>query len=168
MISFITDLQIGRSWRGGLAVFIFLLIFLSVYLPVVKQQDKSRALVLNARRQYREAVKLSRAYGMLQGEDENGKNVVLQEPLFSYVEKVTRNLKLNNRIDYVRPENRTEDDGKNVEAVHVAFKGITLKEFVDFLYYIEVKKREIYIKSISIKKDSKKNLNTQMTLQKIG
>jgi hypothetical protein len=111
-------------------------------------------------------VKLVQRYAAVEGTAGNGKSVLLQEPLFSYVDKVTRSLKLPQRIDYVRPEERTRDDGSVVEVVHLAFKGITLSEFTTFLYHIEVRKREIFVKAISIKKDAKRNLDVQMTLQK--
>lgn len=160
------DLHISRPIRVLIGIFLFLVFALGIYLPASRQQDELALDIERARTEYLEATVLAQQYLSLQKGASNKKSVLLQEPLFSYVEKVTRNLKLTQRIDYVRPENRTRDDGSVTEVVHVAFKGITLNEFVRFLYHIEVQKREIFVKTISIKKDSKKNLNTQMTLQK--
>lgn len=160
------DLHISRPVKMLIVVFILALLVLGVYLPMSRQQVELKSAIETSKSRYLDAVVLVEQYRALSRSTNNKKSVLLQEPLFSYVEKTTRALKLTQRIDYVRPENRTQDDGSVTEVVHVAFKGITLPEFVNFLYQIEVKKREIFIQSIFIKKDGKKNLNTQMTLQK--
>ncbi|WP_243543973.1 hypothetical protein [Pseudodesulfovibrio tunisiensis] len=168
MMNLSLGMQVSRPIRMLAGAGLVLALVLIVYLPVSGKQDEYRAMVSRVRSQYLEAVSLAQRYAVLKKGKDGKQSVVLQEPLFSYVEKVTRTLKLNNRIDYVRPENRTRDDGSTVEVVHVAFKGISLNEFVRFLYHIEVEKREIYVRAISIKKDGRKNLDTQMTLQKFG
>lgn len=162
------DLQISPSFRLVIILLLLVLLGTAVCLPLTREQNELGKAIHNARLGYVEAQRLARQYGALKQSQGGKKSVILQEPLFSYVEKVTRNLALNKNIDYVRPENRVRDDGSTAEVVHVSFKGLTLEEFIRFLYYIEVEKREIFIKSISIKKDGQKNLNTQMTLQKFG
>ena len=157
---------ISRPMKIVIAVSLVAVLILLVYLPVSRQQNRLEHILENARGRYLEILALAQQYESITSDVGSKKSVLLQEPLFSYVEKVTRNLKLTRRIDYVRPENRTRDDGSVMEVVHVAFKGITLNEFVRFLYHIEVQKREIFIKNIAIKKDGKRDLNTQMTLQK--
>lgn len=168
MSGFTFDEYISRPVQILVGVVLVVMLVVGVCLPIVRQQDELAVEVRMAKGKYLEAVVLVKDYESLRQNKNSKKSVVLQEQLFSYVEKVTRSLKLNKRIDYIRPENRTRDDGSTIEVVHIAFKGISLDELVNFLYHIEVEKREIYIKAISIKKDGKKNLNTQMTLQKIG
>ncbi len=162
------DMHISRPIRILIGVLIVVVIGVGIFFPMSRQQDDTMLEISAARGDYLEAIDSVQRYLSIKTGENSKTSVILQEQLFSYVEKVSRNLKLTKRIDYIRPENRTRDDGTIVEVVHVSFKGISLDEFVRFLYHIEVQKREIYIEAISIKKDSKKNLNTQMTLQKIG
>lgn len=160
------DLHVSRPVKILMGAFVVALFAVGLYLPAKRQQADLGRLIERAETEYLEAVVMTGQYEVLRKTANTKKSVLLQEPLFSYVDKTTRQLKLTRRIDYVRPENRTQDDGSVTEVVHVSFKGITLHEFVRFLYFIEVQKREIFIKNISVKKDSKRNLNAQMTLQK--
>jgi hypothetical protein len=160
------DMRISRPGWIVIGIAVAALIVAGIVVPVSHKLDAVAETAQEARREYLDTVKLVQRYAAVEGSAGNGKSVLLQEPLFSYVDKVTRSLKLPQRIDYVRPEERTRDDGSVVEVVHLAFKGITLPEFTTFLYHIEVRKREIFVKAISIKKDAKRNLDVQMTLQK--
>ncbi|BDQ38448.1 hypothetical protein SYK_28080 [Pseudodesulfovibrio nedwellii] len=162
------DMHISRPVRIMIGMFVVIVIGVGIFLPMARQQDDGVLEISAARDEYLKALDSVQRYTSIKAGENSKTSVILKEQLFSYVEKVSRNLKLNKRIDYIRPGNRTKDDGSIVEVVHVSFKGISLDEFVRFLYHIEVQKREIYIEAISIKKDSKKNLNTQMTLQKRG
>ncbi len=159
------DLHISRSVKILIVGFVLILFLVGIYLPLHRKQEALLTRIAAARKNYREAVTLTAKYRAVEFQHaESG--VALQEPLFSYLEKVTRDLNLESTIDSIRPENVTGADGDVLEAVHVAFKGITLDEFVDFLYRIEVLKREIYIQAITIKKDGRNNLVARMTLQK--
>lgn len=166
MSGFNMDLNISPPVRIFIAVCLAVLVIVAIALPANKARKRVDSAIEAARREYVDTGAMVERYKALKASAGSKQSVLLEEPLFSYVDKVTRGLKLTRRIDYVRPENRTADDGTVTEVVHVAFKGITLDEFVRFLYRIEVQKREIFVKNISIKKDAKKNLITQMTLQK--
>ena len=159
------DMHIGRPVKIMIGASILILLGLGLGLPLINGQRQRDSAIEVAKTEYLSAVVMAEQYTSLTSST-NKQSVLLQEPLFTYIDKVTRQLKLTNRIDYVRPENKAKDDGAIIEVVHVAFKGITLHEFVRFLHYVEVQKREIFVKAISIKKDEKKNLITQMTLQK--
>ena len=158
------DMQIGRPVKILIGVFVFALVVFGLLFPMRNQQENMERAIDAAETEYLSALVMAQQYKALSSSNRN--SVLLEEALFSYIDKVTRTLKLTKRIDYVRPENKATEDGTPIEIVHVAFKGITLPEFVRFLHYVEVQKREIFVKGISIKKDGKKNLNTQMTLQK--
>lgn len=161
------DMNISLPVRILLAVFLVGLLAWAVVFRMNDSLHAAERQVEAARMDYSEAQALVHQYRTLTASGAK-KSVVLQERLFSYVEKVSRDLDLAERIDYIRPENRTGDDGVETEVVHIGFKGIPLDEFVKFLYHVEVRKREISIRSISIKKDDKKNLDTQITLHKLG
>lgn len=162
------DMHISRPVRILLGVIVVVVLGGGVLLPMSRQQESTAHEVSIARMEYLEALGATQDYEALKKGNTSKTSAILEGQLFSYVERISRGLKLNKNIEYIRPEKRTEDDGSTVEVVHVSFKGIQLHQFVWFLYHIEVKKREISIEAISIKKDSKKNLNTQMTLQKLG
>jgi hypothetical protein len=162
------ELRLSRPVQILLGVFLLAVLGLAVAGPVMKMRRGMDENVRSARARYLDALAMTTRYKALEKTQSSKNSVMLTERLFPYVERVTSELKLAKRIDYIRPENRMGDDGTPTEAVHVAFKGITIDEFVKFLYRIEVQKKEIFIKAISIKKDGRRNLNTQMTLQKIG
>jgi len=161
------DMTISRPVQILMAVSFVVLIGLGGGLHFSRRQAEIRDDIRTAKKEYFEASAMAETYTTLK-KSKDAKKVVLVGRLFPYVDTVVSSLKLTKVIDYVRPENRLQDDGSSIEVVHVAFKGITLDQFVRFLHNIEVKKREISIKAISIKKDGKRNLNTQMTLQKSG
>ncbi len=158
------DMHIGRPVKILIGAVLLLLVGVGLVFPLFRQQKAMGRKIERAKTEYMSAVVVAEQYKALSHSTKH--SVLLQEPLFSYIDKVTRKLNLTKRIDYVRPENKSTDDGSTIEAVHVAFKGITLHEFVRFLHYVEVQKREIFVKAISIKKDANRNLNMQMTLQK--
>ena len=162
------EMRLSRPVQILLGVFLVALLGLAVVGPVMNMRRGMDENLQSARARYLDALALATRYQALEKTQNSKNSVMLTERLFPYVERVTRELKLTKRIDYIRPENKIRDDGSPTEAVHVAFKGITLDEFVKFLYRIEVQKKEIFIKAISIKKDGRRNLDTQMTLQKIG
>jgi hypothetical protein len=161
------DMHISLPVRILLALFLAGLLVWAIVFKMKEATDVAEKQVEAARSEYAEAVDLTRRLETLKAVGAN-KSVVLDERLFSYVEKVARDLKLEDRIDSIRPENRAGDDGSLTEVVHLAFKGIPMDDFVRFLYRVEVRKREISIRSISIRKDDARNLDTQMTLHKRG
>ncbi|MEF2231518.1 MAG: hypothetical protein V3571_11365 [Pseudodesulfovibrio sp.] len=160
------DLHIGRPVKILLGAALALALAAAIFLPASRGMQGQSQAIARARGDYMDTLALVERYKVLQKSMDNKKSVLLEEPLFTYIEKIGRELKLEKRIDYLRPEKRTLDDGSMAEVVHVSLKGITLDEFVRFLYRIEIQKREILIDSIFIKKDGKQNLETQMTLQK--
>jgi len=157
---------LSRSAKIMLGLGVAGVLVLTLSLSSARMQNRLDASVENARMEYVATGALIDKYESLKQGAGSRKSSLLQEPLFSYVEKVTRKLDLASRIDYVRPDNRTGDNGETIQVVQVSFKGITLNEFVGFLYHIEVQKKEIFIRNIAIKKDGRKNLNVQMALQK--
>lgn len=165
MKSLTFEWHISRPIKVLIVFFAVALFAVGIYLPLTREQDALAAQILAARKNYREAVMLASQYRVAESRRaEAGK--ALQGRLFPYLEQVTRELGLEKKIGSIRPERRTDREGNALEAVNVAFKGITLNEFISFLYHIEVLKREIYMQAISIKKDGQNNLIVQMTLQK--
>ncbi|MGE4553002.1 MAG: hypothetical protein AB7D57_07810 [Desulfovibrionaceae bacterium] len=160
--------QLDRKARVRLAVLVVAACVVAAMVPLQRKLRAMDRAVAAARVDYLDTLEQTRRYKALMDSAGNAASVVLKEPLFSYVQKTIGGHKLNNRIDYVRPEDSMREDGSTVEVVHVAFKGITLHEFVRFLYGLEVQKREIFVKTITITKDDAKNLNVQMTLQRAG
>lgn len=162
------DLHISRPIRILMVFFVVVVFIMAVYLPAERLQRKAAAQVASARKEYAQAVTLVNRYQAVMRQNGEADLTIREGQLFSYLESVTRDLNLGSRIDSIRPENRDEEDGTVTEAAHVSFKGIDLDEFINFLYHIEVLKKEIYIEAISIKKDGKSNLITQMTLRKFN
>lgn len=160
------DMHISRPIQLLIAFSLLLLIVFGGYLPMLRTQDRMAVKVEASITQYENAVLLAGRYRLAE-QEQAAAGTGLREPLFSYLERVVRDLGLEERIDSIRPGGRRDTEGGLSEIVDVSLKGISLKEFVDFLYHIEVLKREIFFQSITIKKDSKDDLVVRMTLGKI-
>lgn len=160
------NFEISRPVRIVALIGAAAVLVLGLILPAVEAgRDRGRAIE-EARAEYVDTAALLAEYGRLKKLAGTRESARLKEKLFTYVNRVTDRLGLEKRIEYVRPDNRTGENGEVEELVHVSFKGITLNEFVGFLYHIEVQKNEIFIRDISIRKDEERNLNVQMALQK--
>lgn len=167
MDKFSFDLELSTPIKILIGAFTVLLILFAVFKPLLEEKKKVQHSVQRAESEYLNSLKKINRYKKLQSSKGNKDSVLLEKKLFAYVEEVARNLKLNKKIKTMRPEDRTAEDGSKIEVVNVSFKGISLDEFVKFFYHIEVKKREIYVSNISIKKDNNKNLDADMTIRKL-
>lgn len=160
------NFEISRPVRLVALVGAAAILVLGLILPAVEAGRERDRAIEAARADYVDTAGLLREYAELKKLAGTRESARLKEKLFTYVNRVADRLGLEKRIDYVRPDNRTDENGKAEELVYVSFKGITLSEFVGFLYHIEVQKNEIFIRDISIRKDEERNLNMQMALQK--
>ena len=84
--------------------------------------------------------------------------------LFAIVEKVARELKINKKIDSVRPQKRLLENSLTEEEVTLRFKGLYQKHLVNFLYKIEKSLQGITVKNISIKQTKQKLLDVDISL----
>lgn len=160
------NLEISRPVRILMVAGVAAILVLGLILPAMEAGRERDLAIEKARAAYVDTAVLLKDYAELKKAAGVRESARLKEKLFTYVNRVTGQLGLEKRIEYVRPENRTGENGEPEELVYVSFKGITLSEFVGFLYHIEVQKNKIFIRDISIRKDAERNLNMQMALQK--
>ena len=87
--------------------------------------------------------------------------------LLSYLEAVTREIGIDQRIQYIKPVTFPEGEGKlKPEGIEISLDGINMEQLVNFLYRIEYSEKLLHVKRIKILRASKeKSSLLKVTLQ---
>lgn len=87
--------------------------------------------------------------------------------LLSYLESVTREIGIDQRIQYIKPVTFPEGEGKlRPEGIEISLDGVNMEQLVNFLYRIEYSGKLLHIKRIKILRASKEKTSLlKVTLQ---
>jgi type II secretory pathway component PulM len=161
--------QMTYVFFGGL-VLIALLFYLVVISPALSKQE---ALAKNIAKRKQDMVRISEIKGKWQNFQRDRADV--QEAiksrgsftLLSYLEAVTREIGIDQRIQYIKPVTFPEGEGKlRPEGIEISLDGINMEQLVDFLYRIEYSGKLLHVKRIKILRASKEKTSLlKVTLQ---
>ena len=76
--------------------------------------------------------------------------------LFSFLEQAAANSSLKDYIKYMKPSSSNIPGLYKESMIEMKLEGITLKKFVEYIYYIESSENVVQIKRVSIKENKKK------------
>jgi len=87
--------------------------------------------------------------------------------LLSYLEAVTREIGIDQRIQYIKPVTFPEGEGKlRPEGIEISLDGVNMDQLVNFLYRIEYSGKLLHVKRIKILRASKEKTSLlKVTLQ---
>ena len=87
--------------------------------------------------------------------------------LLSYLEAVTREIGIDQRIQYIKPVTFAEGEGKlKPEGIEMSLDGVNMEQLVNFLYRIEHSGKLLHVKRIKILRASKEKTSLlKVTLQ---
>jgi hypothetical protein len=87
--------------------------------------------------------------------------------LLSYLEAVTREIGIDQRIQYIKPVTFPEGEGKlRPEGIEISLDGVNMEQLVTFLYRIEYSGKLLHVKRIKILRASKERTSLlKVTLQ---
>ena len=150
--------QMTYVFFGGLFL-AALLFYLIVISPALSKQE---LLAKNIAKRKQDLVKISEIKGKWQGFQRDRSEV--QEAikgrggftLLSYLEAVTRDIGIDQRIQYIKPVTFPEGEGKlRPEGIEISLDGINMEQLVNFLYKIEYSGKLLHVKRIKILRASK-------------
>ncbi|MDY6880458.1 MAG: hypothetical protein V2J25_08480 [Desulfatiglans sp.] len=144
-------------------------IFQFVIFPFFEKRDSLRRGVIAKEEGLKEIVLLKEEYESRKG-DTLGIRQVLDRrkkgfTLFSFLERAAGVAEVKNHIKYMKPS-VSRDTGPHKESmVEMKLEGITLKQLVGYLYYVESEENAVSIKRLSIKKNTKESDYLDAVLQ---
>lgn len=161
--------QMSYVFFGGLGLAV-LLFYLVVISPALSKQE---ALAKNIAKRKQDLVKISEIKGKWQRFQRDRAEV--QEAvkgrggftLLSYLEAVTREIGIDQRIQYIKPVTFPEGEGKlRPEGIEISLEGINMEQMVNFLYKIEYAGKLLHVKRIKILRASREKTSLlKVTLQ---
>lgn len=161
--------QMTYVFFGGLflAVLLFYLIVIS---PALSREE---LLSKNIAKRKQDLVRISEIKGKWQNFQKDRSDV--QEAikgrggftLLSYLEAVTREIGIDQRIQYIKPVTFPEGEGKlRPEGIEISLDGVNMEQLVNFLYRIEYSGKLLHVKRIKILRASKEKTSLlKVTLQ---
>ena len=78
--------------------------------------------------------------------------------LFSFLDQLARKSGVKEKIVHMKPDSRTQGKGAyTISMVKLKLESLYLKEFMDFLYFIETAGKGVHISGVSLTKTGKDN-----------
>jgi len=161
--------QMTYVFVGGLFL-VALLFYLVVISPALSKQE---LLAKNISKRKQDLVKMSEIKGKWQAFQRDRRDV--QEAikgrgsftLLSYLEAVTREIGMDQRIQYIKPVTFPEGEGKlKPEGIEISLDGVNMEQLANFLYRIEYSGKLLHVKRIKIVRASKEKTSLlKVTLQ---
>jgi hypothetical protein len=147
-----------------------LLFYLVVISPALSKQE---LLAKNIAKRRQDLVKISEIKAKWQGFQRDRADV--QEAikgrgsftLLSYLVAVTREIGIDQRIQYIKPVLFPEGEGKlRPEGIEISLDGVNMEQLVNFLYRIEYSGKLLHVKRIKILRASKEKISLlKVTIQ---
>jgi type II secretory pathway component PulM len=161
--------QMTYAFFGGLFL-VALLFYLIVISPALSKQE---LLDKNIAKRKQDLVRVSEIKGKWQNFQRDRADVQSaikgrgNFTLLSYLEAVTREIGIDQRIQYIKPVTFPEGEGKlRPEGIEISLDGINMEQLVNFLYRVEYSGRLLHVKRIKILRASKEKTSLlKVTLQ---
>ena len=161
--------QMTYVFFGGLFL-AALLFYLIVISPALSRQD---LLSKNIAKRKQDLMRISEVKGKWQNFQKD--RIDVQEAirgrgsftLLSYLEAVTREIGIDQRIQYIKPVTFPEGEGKlRPEGIEISLDGVNMEQLVNFLYRIEYSGKLLHVKRIKVLRASKEKTSLlKVTLQ---
>jgi type II secretory pathway component PulM len=147
-----------------------LLFYLIVISPALSKQE---LFAKNIAKRKQDLVKISEIRGKWQSFQKDRADVQQAIKgrgaftLLSYLEAVTREIGIDQRIQYIKPVTFPEGEGKlRPEGIEISLDGINMEQLVNFLYRIEHSGKLLHVKRIKMLRASKEKTSLlKVTLQ---
>jgi general secretion pathway protein M len=136
--------------------------------PYFEARQKVRSAIVAGEKALRELSVLGAEYGVLRARSEKIKRLIERRPpgfsLFSYLEKQAEQAAVKTNIRSINPFKSSATGGYEETAVEMKLDKVTMKQLVDFLYFVESPEEMVRIKKASIykMKESPEYLSVQV------
>lgn len=161
--------QMTYVFVGGLFL-VALLFYLIVISPALSKQE---LLSKSIAKRKQDMVRISEIKGKWQTfqRDRNDVQEAIKGrgdfTLLSYLEAVTREIGMDQRIQYIKPVTFPEGEGKlKPEGIEISLDGVNMEQLVTFLHRVEFSGKLLHVKRIKILRASKEKTSLlKVTLQ---
>jgi len=161
--------QMTYVFIGGLFL-VALLFYLIVISPALSKQE---LLSKSIAKRKQDMVRISEIKGKWQTfqRDRNDVQEAIKGrgdfTLLSYLEAVTREIGMDQRIQYIKPVTFPEGEGKlKPEGIEISLDGVNMEQLVTFLHRVEFSGKLLHVKRIKILRASKEKTSLlKVTLQ---
>ncbi|MBE0584908.1 MAG: type 4a pilus biogenesis protein PilO [Desulfofustis sp.] len=144
---------------AGVLFVVCFLLFVGVVSPYLEAKKTLERSLLRKEQEVLDMAILQQEYRELKsrqsGVVEQLKSRSPQFSLFSYLEKQASEVKVKDRVTYMKPSSSDLDDGYMESAVEMKMEEVTLGQLVDFLTQVESVENVVVIKRIAIQKNKR-------------
>lgn len=145
---------------AGISAFTIFIIFQFVLFPFFDAKAKIKNSIRANEKILEEMISLSSEYKSLKSDgDVIQRNISIRSQdftLFSFLEKQAGRAGIKSNIKYMKPSTSTEAGPYKQSSVEMRLDDVSLKQLVDYLYYIESRENLVSVKRISIKQGRSK------------
>ena len=129
------------------------LLFMFVIDPMLAHSARLDRQLLTVQRELQELQTLQREYGRQKraGSDQCPAQTPAEFSPFSRLEELAGQTGIRSKIQYMKPIVSTPSDAYEEESVEIKMEGITLEQFIQYLYQIENSPQFMKIKRLHIK-----------------
>ncbi|MBN2256175.1 MAG: hypothetical protein JW736_10735 [Deltaproteobacteria bacterium] len=162
MMKFLSQISLTKREKlyvvgGASAVVIFLFIQFLLF-PLFDAKAKMKRSIERNERILQEIIELRSDYHFIKNSTDSIRAALKKRDkdftLFSFLEKQAGRAGVKTNITYMKPSTETDTGPYRESSVEMKLEGITLKQLVDYLYFIESPRDLVQIKRISIKQSS--------------
>ncbi len=126
------------------------------FAPYFEARQKVRSAIVAGEKALRELSILGAEYGVLRARSEKIKRLIERRPpgfsLFSYLEKQAELAAVKTNIRSINPFKSSSSGGYEETGVEMKLDKVTMKQLVDFLYFVESPEEMVRIRKASIYK----------------
>ncbi len=141
---------------AGIVVVCLALFNQFAFTPYFEARQKVRSSIVSGEKALRELSVLGAEYGVLRAKSEKIKRLIVGRPpgfsLFSYLEKQANQAAVKTNIRSINPFKSASTGLYEEIAVEMKLDKVTMKQLVDFLYYVESPEEMVRVRKASIYK----------------
>ncbi len=146
----------------GCVFLVILFAFKGILFPAMAEKQRLEQRVIAGEKTLQEMVQLQGTYRSMGLEASREMNTGIHREkgftLFSFLDQLARKSGVKENIVHMKPDSRSHDNGAyTLSMVKVKLESLYLKEFMDFLYFIETAGKGVHISGVSLTKTGKDN-----------
>ena len=144
---------------------VFIVIFFAlkgILFPAMAEKQRLEQKLTAGEKTLQEMVEMQAVYNGMHVNSAREMNTGMRREkgftLFSFLDQLARESGVKENIVHMKPDSRTQEKGAyTISMVKVKLESLYLKEFMDFLYFIETAGKGVHISGISLTKTGKDN-----------
>lgn len=140
----------------------FILIYELIVSPLAESRERRERVLVSKSRERKEMIHLKSEYETIQQKvAATGSRFVGRKAnftLFSFLDGLAGEAKIKDHISYMKPSTSTPKDSPyKISQVEMKLQNVTMEQLTTYLYKVETSTNMVFVKRLSISKDSKQS-----------